>query len=45
MYSYSKLNNLSDEDIKKIYNNNSKNIVMLNTISNSAVVNRVTGFF
>lgn len=45
MYSYSKLNNLSDEDIKEIYNNNSKNIVMLNTISNSAVVNRATGFF
>ena len=44
-YDYSKLNKLSDAAIKKIYNTNSKNIVMLNTISYSATVNRATGFF
>jgi len=44
-YDYSKLNSLSKDKISKIYTNNEKNIVMLNTISYSAVVNRATGFF
>lgn len=44
-YDYSKFDKLTDKEVKTIYNNNSKNIVMLNTISYSATVNRATGFF
>ena len=44
-YDYSKLDKVTDAEIKKIYDDNSKNIVMLNTISYSATVNRATGFF
>ena len=44
-YNYDKLNNLKESDISKIYEANKENIVMLNTISNQATVNRATGFF
>ena len=44
-YDYTKLKNLTDSNIKEIYNKNSKNIVLLNTIAYSAIVNRATGFF
>ena len=44
-YNYDKLNNLKESDISKIYEANKENIVMLNTLSNQATVNRATGFF
>lgn len=44
-YDYTELNKLSESKVSKIYNDNEKNVVMLNTISNSAIVNRATGFF
>lgn len=44
-YDYSKLNELTDNDIKKIYNKNINNVVMINTYYNSAVINSASGFF
>lgn len=44
-YDYSKLDNLTQANIEKVYKNNENNIVMLNTISYSATINRATGFF
>ena len=45
IYDYSKLEALSDEQINEIYNNNSKNIVVLNSYYNNMNVASANGFF
>ena len=44
-YDYSKLNAISDNSIKNIYTKNVNNILLLKTISKSAITNRAVGFF
>ncbi len=45
IYDYSKLNNLKNSKIEKIYNDNRSNIVILNTYSKQSVANTAVGFF
>ena len=45
IYDYSKLDAISDEQINEIYNNNSKNTVVLNSYYNNMNVASANGFF
>jgi len=45
IYDYSKLDVISDEQINEIYNNNSKNIVVLNSYYNNMNIASANGFF
>lgn len=44
-YDYSKLNDISDDVLKNIYDSNYKNVVMLSSVIDGASVNRAVGFF
>lgn len=44
-YDYSKLNTLSKDELKKIYDLNLKNVVILNTLSKNSIIGNATGFF
>lgn len=45
IYSYSKLEAITDEQINNIYNSNSKNIVVFNSYYNNYLVTSANGFF
>lgn len=45
MYDYSKLDNLSDDTVKKIFADNKSKIVLLNTMDNQNISNAGTGFY
>ncbi|MEG2351672.1 MAG: serine protease, partial [Bacilli bacterium] len=45
IYNYDKLNALSSDSVKKIYNSNINKILILNTYYNNAIVDTATGFF
>ena len=44
-YDYSKLNDLSKEDIKSIRDSNISNVVILNTLYDTSIIGNATGFF
>jgi len=45
IYSYAKLNAITDDKIEKIYNDNKNNIVILNSYYNNCVTASANGFF
>lgn len=45
VYDYSKLNKLEMSKVKKVYDDNISNVVMLNTYADKAVINTGVGFF